>query len=78
MHGPPGDLQIIVIDVAECGGFLVFGDAAFKEILLLLDVDHFGKPREGVFGITYEWIEAAGHEAAVGDVVDILRGSPRC
>jgi hypothetical protein len=41
-------LQIIVVDLTEGGGFLVFGDATFEEVLFFFDVHHFGKPGEGV------------------------------
>ena len=30
-------------------GFLILGDATLEEVLLLLDVHHFGEPREGIF-----------------------------
>ena len=52
---------------------MVFGDFTFEEILLLLEVDGFGKPWEGVLGVTAgEWLEVAIDETAIGDVVDVL------
>ena len=52
---------------------MVFGDSAFEEVLLFLDVHHLGEPWEWVGGSAFdEWLEAAGCEATVGDEVDVL------
>ena len=56
----------------EGGGFLVFGDFAFEEVLFLFEVHGLGEPGEGVFDSALEGLEAAVDEAAVGDVVDVL------
>ena len=50
---------------------MVFGDSALEEVLFLLDVHHFGEPWEWVGDGFVERIQAAGDEAAVGDVVDV-------
>ncbi len=50
---------------------MILGDAAFEEVLLLLDVHHLGEPREGIFHAGVERGEAHTLEAAVGDVVDV-------
>src|SRR5690606_28350734 len=63
--------QLVVIDGAESRRLLVFGDAAFEEVGLLLDIHHFSQPREGIRHAFVERSEAAGNEAAVGDVVDV-------
>ena len=69
-----GGLEVVVVVTRfEGGGLLVFGHLTFEEVLLLLEVDGFGKPREGVLDIaTGEGLEAAVHKAAIGDVVDVL------
>ena len=65
-------LQLVVADGFEGGGFLVFCDATFEEVLLLLDVHHLGEPREGVLDAGVEGFEFAVDQAAVADVVDVL------
>ena len=52
-------LKVVVAFDFEGRGFLVLGDAAFEEVLLLLDVHHLGEPREGVLHIADERFEAA-------------------
>ena len=39
---------VVVAGFLEGGGFLVFGDFSFEEVLLLLEVDGFGEPWERV------------------------------
>ena len=51
---------------------MVFGDAAFEEVLFFFDVHHFGEPGEGVGDVAVERGEAAVDEAAVGDVVYVV------
>ncbi len=42
------ELELVVVDGGEGGGFLVFCDAAFEEVLLFFDVHHFGEPGKGI------------------------------
>ncbi len=63
--------KFVVVDCAKRRCFLVFGDAAFEEVGFLFDVHHFGEPWEWVADGFVERSEAAGGEAAVGDVVDV-------
>ena len=66
------ELQIIIVDLPEGGGFLIFGDAAFEEVLLLFDVHHLREPWEGIGDTFVEGREAAGNQTAVGDEVDVF------
>ena len=49
---------------------MVFGDTAFKEVLLLLDVHHLRQPREWVLHILVERLEAYTFEAAIRNKID--------
>ena len=51
---------------------MIFGHFSFEKVLLLLEVDGFGKPREWIGGIAGERFEVAIDETAIRDVVDIL------
>ncbi len=65
-------LELVVVDLTEGGCLLVFGDAAFEEVLLLLDVHHLSEPWEGVFHAGLERLQADVFEAAVCDVINVL------
>ena len=58
-----GDLQ--------SGRFLVFRDAAFEEVLLLLDVHHLRQPRQGVLHARAQGGEADAFQASIRDVIDL-------
>src|SRR5438045_2281934 len=60
-------LQLVVVGDREGGGFLVFGDAALEEILLLLDVHHLSEPGQRVLDSARERSKADALEAPVSD-----------
>ena len=66
-------LEFVVADGSEVerGSFLVFGDAAFKEILLFFDIHEFSKPGKRILCTGLNRGKADAFEAAVGDVIDV-------
>ena len=64
-------LELVVVDGFEGAGLLVFGDAALEEILFLLDIHHFGQPRERILDTRMERCEADTFEAAVGNIINV-------
>ena len=57
------DLEVVVVHGLQGGGLLVLGDAAFEKVLLLLHVDGFGEPGEGIGDAGVENGQAAALQA---------------
>ena len=67
------EIVVGVTRIFEGRGFLILSHFSFEEILLLFEIDRFGKPREWVFNIAArERLEVAIDEAAIRNVVDVL------
>src|SRR5688572_25646731 len=69
---PSSESKLVVVDYVEGRGFLVLGNATFEEVLFLLDIHHFGEPRQRVLNAGGERGQADAFEAPVGDVVNVL------
>ena len=67
------EIVVGVTRVFEGRSLLILSHFSFEEILLLFEIDRFGKPWEWVLNIAArERLEVAINEAAIGDVVDVL------
>src|SRR3989344_540234 len=63
--------RFFIILPLQLPSHLIFGDACFEEVLLFVEVNGFGHPREWVFHIVLSG-ESDATEALVGDVLDLL------
>ncbi len=65
-------LKVVVAIEIERGRLLIFGNASFEEVLLLLNVHHFRQPRQRILDIANQRFEADSFESSVRNVVDVL------
>lgn len=68
-----GASELVVINMAEGGGLLIFGHAPFEKVLFFFDVHHFGEPGERVADGAVEGFESDSIEATVADVINVVK-----